>query len=344
MKELKSFAKFVLRSIGRLTWLRDLWLAGARWMLCNVTLPRRWRNFVLWEMATHILSYDYAESVNLFTGLRLTVGIEDSVSRSILLCSWWRDYIWEPQTLRLALMLQSGGVTIVAGGHIGYDALHLARALQTIGGRVIAFEPFSESYERFLRNQHDSNIYNVTLERIALSDHSRAEVVLHVASSNSSIDVAGVSPDERFEKVSAVSLDDYAKAHSLEMVELIFLDVEGSELKVLQGATSLLKFSPIIIMEINRPNIRDLGFTPDDVYQFLFAQNYLLYFIVDDYFFDLHDYYHAEVVLYPLFGDDPNFQSRLTIFNVLAVRDPRILRQSGIKIMVNQPIGYKGTQ
>ena len=343
MRELKSFAKFVLQAIGRVTWLRDLWLAGARWALCSVTLPRRWRNFVLWEMATHILSHDYVETVNLFTGLRLTVGIEDSVSRSLLLCSWWRDYIWEPQTLRLALRLQSGGVTIVAGGHIGYDALHLARALQTMGGSVIAFEPLSKSYEQFLRNQQDSKIDNVTLERIALSDHSQAEVVLHVAGSSSSIDVARVSPDDRFERVRAVSLDDYAKEHSLESVELIFLDVEGSELKVLQGATSLLKCLPTIIMEINRPNIGDLGFTPDDVYQFLFARNYLLYFIVDDYFFDLRDYYHAEVVLYPLLGDDPNFQSRLTIFNILAVPDPQILQQSGIKILVNQPIGRKGT-
>jgi FkbM family methyltransferase len=295
-------------------------------------------------MATHILGHNYAETVNLSTGLCLTVGIEDSVSRSILLCSWWRDYIWEPQTLRLALMLQSRGVTIVAGGHIGYDALHLAQALQMTGGRVIAFEPFSESCEQFLRNQRDSKIYNVILERLALSSHSHAEAVLHIAGSGSSIDVAGVSPADRIEVVQTVSLDDYAKMHSLESVELIFLDVEGSELKVLQGALSLLASSPTIIMEINRPNIRHLGFTPDDVYQFLFARNYSLYFIADDYFFDLRDYYHAEVVLYPLLGDDPHFQSRLTIFNILAVHDSRILSRSGINIMADQPVGCKGTQ
>ena len=49
------------------------------------------------------------------------------MNRALLLCSNWKDYIWEPQTLRLAMCLQpQDGTTIVAGGHIGYDALHLA--------------------------------------------------------------------------------------------------------------------------------------------------------------------------------------------------------------------------
>ncbi|MBI5715559.1 MAG: FkbM family methyltransferase [Chloroflexi bacterium] len=342
MKVLKSFSKFALQAIGRVTWLRDLWLAGARWVLCNVALPRRWRNFVLWEMATYVLGDEYVETVNLFTGLRLTVGIDDNVSRSLLLCSPWRDYIWEPQTLRLALKIQPDSkITVVAGGHIGYDALHLAHALQRSGGRVIAFEPFSKSNQRFLQNQYASMIQNVTLERMALSDHSQSEVTLYMAGPGSSIDVT-VGADR--EIVPAVSLDEYVKKQDLDSVGLIFLDVEGSELKVLSGARSLLTSCPAIILEINRPNIRHLGFTPDDVYQFLFARNYSLYFIEDDYFFDLRDYYHAEVVLHPLWGDDPNFQSRLTIFNILAVRDPQILQQPGVKIMVHQPIGRKGTQ
>jgi len=344
MTLVKRFSKLILQAIGQVDWLRDLWLAGARWVLCNVALTRRWRNFILWEMATYILGDDYCETVELFTGIRLTVGIEDNVSRSLLLCSPWADYIWEPQALRLALKLQiDNGITIVAGGHIGYDALHLAQALQITNGRVIAFEPFSESYKRFLRNQHDSMISNVTLERMALSNHSQSEVVLYVAGPRSSVDVATVSVEHQSERVRAVSLDDYIEERDINSVSLVFLDVEGSELKVLSGADRLLATCPTIILEINRPNIREQGLTPDDLYQFLFARNYSLYFIADDYFFDLHDYSRADIVLHPIWGDDPDFQARLTIFNVLAVREPQILDQPNIKIMVDQSLGRKGT-
>ena len=59
-----SLTKFILCAIGRVGFLRDLWLAWARWTLCEWPLSRRWRNVIIWELATYILGYGYQTKYN----------------------------------------------------------------------------------------------------------------------------------------------------------------------------------------------------------------------------------------------------------------------------------------
>ena len=338
-----SVIKEILRVIGRIGLLRETWLICSRYLLCNWDLPQRWRNMIVWELATYVFGYDYHTTVQLSTGLRFNVGIDDNVNRALLLCSPWKDYIWEPQTLRLALRLQPpDGTTIVAGGHIGYDALHLAQAMRGHGGRVVVFEPVAAQFERLLQNQELSHIENMVVERIAISDCNKAEVTLYLDGPRSSIDLShDAVSGQRVEKVRAVSLDSYAAEHDLGKVSMLFLDVEGSELKVLSGAEEILSRQPDLILEVNRPNIRSLGLAPDDLYSFLFTRGYHLFWIVDDYFFTLRKFANTEIVLHPIRTYDPNFEARLTIFNMLATCRPETLVQEGIKVLWERPIGVQ---
>ena len=211
-------------------------------------------------------------------------------------------------------------------------------------GREIAFEPVARQYERLLQNQKLSMVENLTAEHLALSDRSEPEIILYVAGPRSSIDVSNGGSEGEVEKVRAVSLDDYVAESGLGQIAMLFLDVEGSELRVLSGAKQLLSSSPNLILEVNRPNIRDMGLTPDDLYQFLFDRGYSLFYIDDDHFFTLREFMKAEVVLYPVVSDNPAFQERLTIFNIIATCRPEILDQPGIRIMANAPIGGRGNQ
>ena len=55
----------------------------------------------------------------------------------------------------------------------------------------------------------------------------------------------------------------------------IKIDVEGYELKVLQGAEKLLrKFRPILCIEINEPALADYGASREAIYAFLAGLNY----------------------------------------------------------------------
>ncbi|MGB8226654.1 MAG: FkbM family methyltransferase, partial [Sedimentisphaerales bacterium] len=72
------------------------------------------------------------------------------------------------------------------------------------------------------------------------------------------------------EKVPLLTVDDIARAHGIESVDIIKMDVEGHELKALAGAEKIIsKGSPIIFYEVKHGNdlhpeligaFKDLGY------------------------------------------------------------------------------------
>jgi len=193
-------------------------------------------------------------------------------------------------------------VIIDVGGNEGdYAALCKKYAP---GARIISFEPHPRTFERLkLRsaklnfeviNAAVSNVY----ETVALYDLAGKEGTSHASL------YAGVVTELHHSELSqsnvpAIPLDDYFFKNSIDHVNLLKIDAEGHELKILQGAKHYISQSKIDIIhfEFNEMNIVSKTFMKD-FYDIL--HEYSFFRLLPKVFLPLGDYQPAkcEIFLY----------------------------------------------
>lgn len=127
--------------------------------------------------------------------------------------------------------LQDGMVFYDLGANVGYYTLLGARSVGA-SGQVVAFEPLPRNVEFLRRHISINGIENVQVVPAAVVDEEGA-VGLTGTDSPSQARVA----DKGLMTVDARTLD----GMSLPPPDVIKMDVEGAELKVLEGATDLLR-------------------------------------------------------------------------------------------------------
>ena len=124
------------------------------------------------------------------------------------------------------------------GAHVGFRSYYLALAF----ARVEAFEPselFAQCFERNVRAKA------VTLHRVALGE-AQGEIALEVDAENTGATHVRPGAQEGAQKLPMRRLDDYA----LEEVDLVKIDVEGYERRVLEGGRdTLARCRPVVIVE-----------------------------------------------------------------------------------------------
>lgn len=167
----------------------------------------------------------------------------------------------EPDTSQALRKLCKPGSTVFdIGANVGSHALPMARDVGP-QGRVYAFEPVPWAVNKLKRNLELNRFGNLVLESIALSDVNEIDVQMEFRASFKIGAGLGVSQDGRINsgwwnecdqiKIQMQTLDSYVSSHQITGVDLIKLDVDGFEGKVIRGALETLKrFHPIIIMEI----------------------------------------------------------------------------------------------
>jgi hypothetical protein len=76
-------------------------------------------------------------------------------------------------------------------------------------------------------------------------------------------------------EVGITTLDEIAKTHGLERIDLVKIDVEGSETAVLQGAQEALrKFRPVLVAEAQDASLRKQGSSVSELLELLRALDY----------------------------------------------------------------------
>jgi FkbM family methyltransferase len=139
-----------------------------------------------------------------------------------------------------------GDVVVDVGAHIGYYTLLAARAVGPQGS-VIAFEPERENFRHLSRNLAENGYTNVTCVNGAVSDRSGRQA-LFISSDNTG-DHRIYTGDEKRAKysVDVVSLDDFFADRS-KSVNVIKMDVQGAEPKVLEGMKALLRANDDVVL------------------------------------------------------------------------------------------------
>ena len=159
---------------------------------------------------------------------------------------------YEPMTVAFVDKFLKPGMTAVdIGANIGWYALRFARLVEK-NGNVIAFEPMSRPFLKLKHNVELNDFKNVFPEKLALSDNTttRESCFFH----SWSLDGGGLpTAAHNEESIDFITLDEYATRNHLDRIDLIKLDVEGFEYKVIQGGSGTIRsLKPTMIIELNR--------------------------------------------------------------------------------------------
>ena len=267
-------------------------------------------------------------AVELNNGLVVEVKYRSKIARDIVMRDAERpDHVFEPQTTKLLLDLSNGARNVLIGGaYAGDHAVLVAKQIASNGGTVHAFEPNDEQMEMLQKNVSRNGLHNVAFQGYALWDASG--VRLGLVGSDAFASVAPVETGGFM----TTTIDEYGARAKIQSLDVIMLDIEGSELRALKGAGRFLSqpagIAPAIIYEINRGYVDwSNGLEQTDIVSYLAGYGYTSYCVRD---YQTNITIKGPVELVPV--DDVYLHGPPHGFNMLAVKDSRIITSKMYRI------------
>lgn len=160
---------------------------------------------------------------------------------------------FEPESVRLFdSLVQPEDTVLDVGANIGCTSLYFGSRAQ----RVHAFEPSARTFAFLRRNVERSGLDRIHLHPLGLGDENR-QLTLTVAPADRSggfvsdrVRPSGSGHEQ--EPVSIRRLDDVMVEKGIDSADLLKIDVEGFEGRVLRGAVRTLReHRPLVVAELN---------------------------------------------------------------------------------------------
>jgi FkbM family methyltransferase len=209
----------------------------------------------------------------------------------------WYEY---PTTFWMRKLIQPGMVVADIGAHVGYFSCLLSRLVGPTG-KVLAFEPSPENFPILVHNLSRQRYYNSFPYQVAVSDKKdHALLYISPGHSNHSL-VSGFTKAVGTINIETISIDQFLASNDLDNIDLVKIDVEGAEHKVLTGMVQLLSNANhlAIIIEVNPNALHAAGSTPQILLTLLASYGFLTRQILPN--GDLADSKNQN------FGESPNF-------------------------------------
>jgi FkbM family methyltransferase len=185
---------------------------------------------------------------------------------------FWRGAHSVDELAFLSSFLARDMVVLDVGAHQGEISIFCAKRVPE--GRVIAVEPMSAHFARLTRNVEANDLDNVDLRRVALG-FTAQELEIYVApgrflDGTRNEGMATLYPDsdrsQRVERVPVRTLDEMAAEWRLDRLDVIKIDVEGSELDVLNGGSRIIeRFRPVLLIEVDDTNLARAGHSSSSI-------------------------------------------------------------------------------
>ena len=186
----------------------------------------------------------------------------------------YRTPLLEAEFFYLRRLIAPGMRVLNVGANVGIYALASAQ-LVGASGDVHAFEPAADTFRSLTANVHWNQQRgligaNLHCHQLAIADTS-GTLRLYQYDTHLQRSLVAQLPEQPFEDVQAIRLDDWLAQQGIPSVELLWIDVEGAEALVLQGAAQLLASAaaPIIVCELNKK----FG-APEQIWQLLARHGY----------------------------------------------------------------------
>ncbi|EGI76495.1 FkbM family methyltransferase [Hylemonella gracilis] len=249
-------------------------------------------------------------------GTRFRFLYRTKIARDFLLAEQERpSHVWEPQTTRLLqhLTARTPGDVLIGGAYFGDHAVVLGVQLKGSGRWVHCFEPNTDQAAMLTANGQLNGLDNLRINKLGLWHESSQRLKLDGFDSFANAVLA--TGDEGFE---TITIDDYCQAQK-RAIGVLMLDIEGAELRALQGATRVLaQDKPAVVFEVHRDYVDwSVGLTQTPICTLLKNAGYQLYAVRD---FNTHQEMAGRPIeLIP--ADSVYLEGPPHGFNMLAVAD-----------------------
>jgi FkbM family methyltransferase len=152
----------------------------------------------------------------------------------------------------LLARLKGGDVFYDIGANVGVYTVLGARRVGP-AGKVVAFEPFPASAEAMRQNCIRNDLSNVTLVQAAVAERS-GEIEFQIGSTSvvNRIGDAASSPTGETLTVPMVAIDDYVQQSGAPLPNVVVVDVEQAEVRVLEGMRGTIERArPTLFIEVH---------------------------------------------------------------------------------------------
>ena len=175
----------------------------------------------------------------------------------LVLYAGYKRYFEAGPIERLRAFVPDGALVIDVGANVGFFSVRFA---EWVGpdGKVIAIEPEEQNYNSLIAALKRANLLGrvEALKAVAAAEPGMAHLELnplHPADHKLSRNGAG-------QPVTAVTLDALVQDKGPLRPALVKIDVQGAEMLVLQGMTSLLKIAgPVLFVELSESGLNRYG-------------------------------------------------------------------------------------
>lgn len=252
--------------------------AGWRFAIEESTPTMRVRlRRLLWE---HFKArgINYAVRMKWFDGLKMDLVLGNDQSRCLYVGG-----SFEPNEFAfLANFLRPGMVVVDAGANEGFYSVFMSRRVGA-DGQVIAVEPSPREGRRLAHNLAINDIKNVRVVESGLAAKA-GRAILHIADPEHNgqntlgeFIYQGVTRSSDVE-IALEPLDELVRRLTTRHLDLIKMDVEGSEMRLLLGAEKVLKeHAPVILFELLDNALRAQGSSAKQVTDFLIERDFKIF-------------------------------------------------------------------
>jgi len=200
---------------------------------------------------------------------------------------FWYGYYNRDIVMAMGNILHPGMVVFDVGGNIGEIALCAARRVGDAGS-VYSFEPIPGLYDTLQYNLSRNGLDQAHPIPVGVSNKVGSARIYVCGSRGGDGTVneglGTLYPSEATPLLSCeiklTTLDDFCNEMSIDRLDLIKIDVEGSELDVLKGGAETLKrFRPRLIIEVQRQSAEASGATDVEILKHLEGLGYSFFSI-----------------------------------------------------------------
>jgi FkbM family methyltransferase len=213
--------------------------------------------------------------------VRLPKGSSFSIPRADEIAERIATQKYETDVVRFfQRVLTARAIAFDLGAHCGYFSLLMREGVGP-EGEVHSFEPSPATFRRLSANIRRNHFENVHARQSAVGAQDGRIILNAYNGERAAYSTLGTPPfpDSIGVEVPMTSLDQYAEQQSITQIDLLKMDVEGSELEVLKGAARLLAKCALKIMvfEVNDIRLASRATTSAALLGHLKTLNYALY-------------------------------------------------------------------
>ena len=208
-------------------------------------------------------------------GGKLVCNLDDWIPWNVFIHG---NYIMEKNHEKFMLdIARDCEVIFDVGANIGYYTVQFGRLAN---GQVYSFEPMSYQFNILKKNVELNNLANVATLKSIVTDSVGVKRIYFSSMNNTGMSSLELKSDT-YEDVKTIMIDDYCRENEIDAIDLVKIDVEGHELCVLKGMSTLLSGKKVknIFIEMNNQTLPAAGTSIDSVVGFLDKFGYAGYSI-----------------------------------------------------------------